>query len=51
MNNREGEKKKSDKIIARKKYIYPYVKLIEEGGGRGEKEKKRKKYSLKYTYR
>lgn len=42
MNNREGEKKKSDKIIARKKYIYPYVKLIEEGGaGRKRKEKKK----------
>lgn len=42
MNNREGEKKKSDKIIARKKYIYPYVKLIEEGGG-GEKKKRKEK--------
>lgn len=42
MNNREGEKKKSDKIIARKKYIYPYVKLIEEGGD-GEKKKRKEK--------
>lgn len=42
MNNREGEKKKSDKIIARKKYIYPYVKLIEGGGG-GEKKKRKEK--------
>lgn len=42
MNNREGEKKKSDKIIARKKYIYPYVKLIEEGG----EKKKRKEKSI-----